>query len=206
MMNSHKEQMGTPFARFGELARSVGTGTVSRAVEAVGERRAADAFANRGRTPGLHKVAGLATLFATAAAAFVIFAMQISHHAVSWTVDGSPAGEGTYISPVNKEAAVRFSEGSEITVRRGSRLRIAEAGAKTVKAVLEVGASQVRIAGRSPVDFKIEAGPFSVSPGAVASLMVEWLADELLHVVISEGESSVYGTPRPLELHSLQPV
>jgi hypothetical protein len=205
-MNSQKQGVSGPFARLGELARSVGAGGVSRAIDAVGERRAAEAFANRRRSPRLQRLAGLATIFAAAAAAFVIFTLQITHNAVSWTVDGTPVGEGTYISPVNKEASVRFSEGTEFTVQRGSRLRIAEAGAKTVKAVLEVGASRVRIAGHSPVGFRIEAGPFSVSPSAVASLMVEWLADELLRVIIFEGETAVYGTPSPLKLHAGQQV
>jgi hypothetical protein len=205
-MNSHKQNGSIPFARLGELARSVGTGTVSRAVDAVGERRAADAFASRRSTPGLRRFAGLATVLATAAAAFVIFTLQVARHAVSWTVDGTSVGEGTYISPIHKEATVRFSEGTEFTVQRGSRLRIAAAGAKTVKAVLEVGASRVRVDGRSPVGFKIEAGPFSVAAGAVASLMVEWLADELLRVSIFEGETSVYGTPSPLQLHAGQQV
>jgi hypothetical protein len=85
-------------------------------------------------------------------------------------------------------------------------LRIAEAGRKAVKAVLETGASRVRIANRGAIGWKIEAGPFSVSPGAVASLMVEWLADELLRVSIFEGETSVTGTPSPLFLHAGQRV
>ena len=205
-MNSHKQNGTTPFSRLGELARSVGTGRVSRAVDAVGERRAAEAFAKRGRTPRLHALAGVFAVLTAAVAAFAIFTLQIARSAVSWTVDGQPAGEGTYISPVHKEATVRFSEGTELTVERGSRLRIAEVGAKTVKAVLEVGASRVRVGGRSPVGFKIEAGPFSVSPSAVASLMVEWIADELLRVSIFEGATSVYGTPSPLTLHAGQQV
>ena len=205
-MNSQKQSVSSPFARLGELARTVGTGQVSRAVDAVGERRAADAYTSRGQSPRLRKIAGLATVLATAAAAVVIFTLQIANHAVSWTVDGAAVGQGTYISPVNKEASVRFSEGTEFAVQRGSRLRVAEAGAKTVKAVLEVGASRVRIAHRSPVSFRIEAGPFSVSPSAVASLMVEWLADELLRVSIFEGETSVLGTPSPLYLHAGQQV
>jgi hypothetical protein len=206
MMNSQEQNVSSPFTRLGELARSVGTGSVARAVDLVGERRAADAFASRLRTPKLHRLAGLATIVATAAAAIVIFTLQIARNAVSWTVDGTPVGEGRYISPMQKDATVRFSEGSELTVQRGSRIRIAEAGAKTVKAVLEVGASRVRIAGGSPVGFRLEAGPFSVSPSRVASLMVEWLADELLRVSIFEGETSVYGTPSPLHLHAGQQV
>jgi len=205
-MDSQKQSVSSPFARLGELARTVGTGQVSRAVDAVGERRAAEAFQNRGRAPRLRRIIGLATVLATAAAAFVIFSLQIVNHAVSWTVDGAPVGQGTYISPVHKEANVRFSEGTEFAVQRGGRLRVAEAGAKTVKAVLEVGASRVRIAQRSPISFRIEAGPFSVSPGAVASLMVEWLADELLRVSIFEGETSVQGTPSPLYLRAGQQV
>jgi hypothetical protein len=205
-MNSSKQNVARSFARFGELARSVGTGTVSRAVDVVGERRAADAFASRARTPTGHRLGGLLAVLATAAAAFAIFTLQIARNDVSWTVDGVPIGDGSYISPVHKEAKVRFSEGSEFTVQQGSRLRVAEVGVKTVKTVLEVGASRVRIAGRSPVGFQIEAGPFSVSPGAVASLVVEWLADELLRVSIFEGEASVYGTPSPLKLHAGQQV
>jgi hypothetical protein len=206
MMNTQNKNGSSAFARLGELARSVGTGNVSRAVDLAGERRAADIFATRQRTPRLQRVVGLATVVATAAAAIVIFTLQIKRNAVSWTVDGTPVGEGTYISPMQKDATVRFSEGSELTVQRGSRIRIAEAGANTVKAVLEVGASRVRIAGGSTVGFKLEAGPFSVSPSRVASLMVEWLADELLRVSIFEGETSVYGTPSPLYLHAGQQV
>src|SRR4029077_16323400 len=48
-MNSPKPMMTSPFARLGELARAVGTGAVSRAVDAVGERRAAESFARRRR-------------------------------------------------------------------------------------------------------------------------------------------------------------
>jgi hypothetical protein len=206
MMDSQKQGTSSPFARLGELARSVGTGRVSHAVDAVGERRAAEAFASRRRGPKLQRLAGLVAVIATAAAAIIIFALQVTRSAVSWTVDGVPMGEGTYISPDGKEAKVRFSEGTEFAVQRGSRLRVAEAGQKTVKAVLEVGASRVRVAHRSPVSFRIEAGPFSVSPSAVASLMVEWLADELLRVSIFEGETSVLGTPSPLHLHAGQQV
>jgi hypothetical protein len=205
-MDSQKQNVSSPFARLAELARTVGTGHVLRAVDAVGERRAADAYARRGQAPRLRSMVGLATVFATAAAAVAIFTLQIANHAVSWTVDGASVGQGTYISPVHKEADVRFSEGTAFAVQRGSRLRVAEVGAKTVKAVLEVGASRVRIAHRSPVSFRIEAGPFSVSPSAVASLMVEWLADELLRVSVFEGETSVLGTPSPLYLRAGQQV
>ena len=40
----------------------------------------------------------------------------------------------------------------------------------------------------------------------MATLMVEWLADELLRVKIFEGEASVDGTPSPLFLHAGQQV
>jgi hypothetical protein len=62
------------------------------------------------------------------------------------------------------------------------------------------------VANGSPVIWKVEAGPFSVSPSAVASLMVEWLADELLRVSMFEGETSLLGTPSPLRLHAGQQV
>jgi hypothetical protein len=204
-MDSEKRMGAHAFARLGELARTVGTGNVSRATDAVGERRAADAFARRTRSPEVGKWAGLATVFATAAAAVTIFSMQIAKNAVSWQVDGAESG-GTYVSPVQKDAMIRFSEGTEFTVQRGSRLRVADATKKTVKAVLEVGASRVRMGRGSEVSFQIEAGPFAVVPNAVASLMVEWLADELLRVSIFEGETSVRGTPSPLELRAGQQV
>jgi hypothetical protein len=206
MMESEKKMLTNPFARLGLLARSVGTGAVSRAVDAVGERRAADAFTNRTQTPGIKRFFGFSVVFATAVTALAVFTLQIAAHEVSWTVDGRAAREGAYISPVSQDATVRFSEGTEFTVQQGSRLRVAEAGKKTVKAVLEVGASRIRVASGSPVSWKIDAGPFSVTPGAVASLMVEWLADELLRVSIFEGETSLLGTPSPLSLHAGQQV
>jgi hypothetical protein len=206
MMESEKKMLTNPFARLGLLARSVGTGAVSRAVDAVGERRAAEAFTNQNQTPRMKRFFGVSVVFATALTALAVFTLQIAAREVSWTVDGRAAREGAYISPVSQDATVRFSEGTEFTVQQGSRLRVAEAGKKTVKAVLEVGASRIRVASGSPVSWKIEAGPFSVSPGAVASLMVEWLADELLRVSIFEGETSLLGTPSPLSLHAGQQV
>jgi hypothetical protein len=190
-----------------ELVRSVGSGHVPKAVDALGEHRVTEAFekTRKGRTQG--RIAGLGVaVVAMAAAIAVVSSSQISR-TVSWTVEGSSSSDRAYVSPSSsREAMVRFSEGSEFGVQPGSRLRIAEAGRKAVKAVLETGASRVRIASRSTLAWKIEAGPFSVSPGVVANMMVEWLADELLRVSIFEGEASVYGAPSPLFLHAGQQV
>jgi len=196
------------FARLGELVRSVGSGHVPKAVDALGEHRVTEAFekTRKGRTQGKLAVLGTAVL-AMAAAAVLISSSQTPPTALSWTVEGSSSSDTRYVSPSSgKEAVVRFSEGSEFGVQAGSRLRIADAGRKAVKAVLETGASRIRIAKGSTAAWKIEAGPFSVSPRVVASLMVEWIADELLRVSIFEGETSVEGTPSPLFLHAGQQV
>jgi hypothetical protein len=139
-----------------------------------------------------------------AAAAIAISGGRFSKTDVSWTVDGVASRDAAYISSSDKEAMVRFSDGSEFQVEPRSRLRIAEAGKKAVKTVMETGATRVRIANRSTVGWTIDAGPFSVSPGAIANLMVEWLADELLRVSVFEGNTSVVGTPSPLFLHAGQ--
>jgi hypothetical protein len=82
-------------------------------------------------------------------------------------------------------------------------LRIADVGKSAIVAVLETGAARVRTSGRSTV-WKVKVGPFSISPQAMASLMIEWMADELLRVRIFEGETSIDGTPSPLFLHAGQ--
>jgi hypothetical protein len=140
------------------------------------------------------------------ASVVVISSIQLSKSALSWTVDDSASNDTHYISPApGKQARVRFSEGSEFGVEPGARVRIADVGKRTVKAVLETGSVRVRTSGRS-TGWQIDVGPFSVSPRAVASLMVEWLADELLRVKIFDGEASVDGTPSPLFLHAGQQV
>jgi TolA-binding protein len=200
--------MTKPFARLGELVRSFGTGEVSKAIDSLGEQRAVQNFERVRGGSARGKLARLGVVVAMMATAVILSSMQlVSKTALSWTVEGSSSQDLKYISPArDREAMVRFSEGSELRVRPGSRLRIADAGRKTVKAVLETGASRVSIAGRSTTAWKIEAGPFSISPSAVASLMVEWLADELLRVSVFEGETSVEGTPSPLVLHAGQRV
>jgi hypothetical protein len=207
-MDSRDEDASKSFARLGELVRSVGSGQVPKAVDALGEHRVTEAFEKTHARKARGKLIGLgATVAAMAAAALFASSAQMSKTSLSWTVDGSSSTDTRYVSPAsNKEAVVRFSEGSEFGVQAGSRLRIAEAGQKTVKAVLETGASRVRIAGRSTVAWNVEAGPFTVSPGVVANVMVEWLANELLRVSIYEGETSVRGTPSPLFLHAGQQV
>jgi len=206
-MDRDRQDPSAPFVRLGELARSVASGEVSNAVDALGERRVAEAFDAARKRPARGRLVGLATAFAMMAAAVVVSSLRLSRTAVSWTVDGSSSHDTSYISPQHeKEAVVLFSEGSEFDVQPGSRLRIAEAGRKTVKAVLEAGASRVRISGQSSIGWKIDVGPFSVSPTRVASLMVEWLADELMRVSVFEGATSVEGTPSPLMLHAGQRV
>jgi hypothetical protein len=205
-MGPEAKDVSNSFGRLGELVRSVGSGHVPKAVDALGEHRVTETFERTRKGQARGRIAGLgAVVAAMAVAALVVSSAHQSATALSWTVEGSSSSDTAYVSPSSsKQAKVRFSEGSEFEVEPGSRLRIAEAGRKAVKAVLETGASRVRIASRSTVGWKIEAGPFSVSPGAVASLMVEWIADELLRVSIFEGETSVTGTPSPLFLRAGQ--
>ena len=68
-MDSHKPTAPNTFVRLGALARSVAAGDVSPAIDARGERRAAEAFANRHPSPKLKRLVGVATVLATAAAA-----------------------------------------------------------------------------------------------------------------------------------------
>jgi TolA-binding protein len=205
-MEPDKRETPTPFARLGELARSLGTGQVSKTIDALGERRAVETFARARSGPFRSRWAGFGVAVAMMAAAVVISSIQLSKAPLSWTVDGSASTDIHYVSPPpGKQALVRFSEGSEFGVQPGSRLRIAEVGRKTVKAVLETGTTRVQTSGHS-IGWKIDVGPFSVSPRAMATLIVEWLADELLCVKIFEGEASVDGTPSPLFLHAGQQV
>jgi hypothetical protein len=205
-MDSETRNDAKAFDRLGELVRSVGTGHVPKAVDALGEHRVAETF-EKMRGGGSGKLLGLGAAVAAMAAVAVVSGSHLSRSSLTWSVDGSSSNDTRYVSaPQGKEALVRFSEGSELAVQAGSRLRIADAGRKAVKAVLETGASRVRIASRSTIGWRIEAGPFAVSPRAVASLMVEWIADELLRVSIFEGETSVEGTPSPLFLHAGQQV
>ncbi len=195
------------FGRLAELVRSVGTGHVPKAVDALGEHRVTEAFEKTRRGAARGKLAVLGAAVVAMAAALVVASSHSSRSELAWTVEGSSSSDTNYVSPASgKEALVRFSEGSEFRVEPGSRVRISETGRKAVRAVLETGASRIHIAGRSTIGWKIEAGPFSVSPGAMANLMVEWMADELLRVSIFEGETSVQGTPSPLLLHAGQQV
>jgi hypothetical protein len=204
-MDFEERDQPKSFERLGELVRSLGTGHVPRAVDALGEHRVTEAFEKNRRGSAMGRIAAFGAVVAMAVAAIAISGGRFSRAEVSWTVDGTASRDAAYISSApDKEAMVRFSDGSELEVQPGSRLRIAEAGRKAVKAVMESGATRVRIAGRSSIGWTIDAGPFSVSPGSVASLMIEWLADELLRVSVFEGDTSVVGTPSPLVLHAGQ--
>jgi hypothetical protein len=206
MSNDNRQSPG-PFAHLASLARSVASGEVPRAIEIRGEQRAAESFAHSQRPTPAHRWVGLFAILAAGVASIIVGGLQILQNQISWTVDGERMTEASpYVNPIGKDAVLKFSEGSEVTVQRGSRLRIADKGRKAVHAMLEVGAARVRIAERSPLEWSVDAGPFSVVPGAVASFMVEWLAGELLRVSIFEGDASVTGTPSPLTLHGGQQV
>jgi RNA polymerase sigma-70 factor (ECF subfamily) len=130
------------------------------------------------------------------AAALAIYLSQAP--ALRFTVDGGTvAGAGYVQAPAGAEAAVRFSDGSEVQLERQSRGRVAWTSARGARVMLEHGRARVRVVPRSGSLWQFDAGPCVVEVTGT-KFDLRWSeAEQLLEVSLTSGSVIVRGPPAP---------
>lgn len=137
-----------------------------------------------------------------AAAAIVVLSVYLAPSrgrpapdpAVVASVEGAVVEPGAYLGGGGDDAvALRFSEGSEVSVEPGARARLARLESHEVHLSVESGALASAIVPRTGVQWTFLAGPYRVIVVGTR-LRVEWRADEQrLEVRVTEGRVRVEG-------------
>jgi hypothetical protein len=82
---------------------------------------------------------------------------------LSYLVDGAAPDPDGYIPRVQvASAAIRFSDGTEVALGRGSRARVVSTGADGAQLRLEDGRAHLQVVHRPGARWSVEAGPFVV--------------------------------------------
>jgi transmembrane sensor len=84
---------------------------------------------------------------------------------------------------------IRFSDGSRVSLKRGSRARVAALTAGGARLILESGRARVKVVHREGTSWQIDAGPFEVRVTGTA-FMVDWSGEEQVFK-LAMGEGSV---------------
>lgn len=88
---------------------------------------------------------------------------------------------------------IRFSDGSRVSLKRGSRARVAALTAEGARLILESGRARVKVVHREGTSWQIDAGPFEVRVTGTA-FMVDWSGEEqVFELAMSEGSVLVEG-------------
>ncbi|MFT3766778.1 MAG: FecR domain-containing protein [Minicystis sp.] len=163
-----------------------------------GGRRAASGWRAR-RAPVLLAAAVLA------AAAAVLFWPRAR---LRYEVVGATLAPSAYVRvPASgPEAALRFSDGTEVVFAAGGRGRVAEVGARGARIVIESGRARVHVAHLPGAEWSVEAGPFAIAVTGTA-FDVSWKAEEgELEVRLRVGSVVVRGplSPAGVPMHAGQ--
>jgi len=155
-----------------------------------------------GFRPG--RVAAFGGVFAVAVAlGLAVFAFGIlrSERALSYRVSDAPAPSGTLIEAKKGPVGVNFSDGTAITVERGSSARILETTRRGAHLQLDGGRVAVDVVPHlERGDWAIDAGPYRVRVTGTA-FTVEWRASEgFFQVAVSRGHVLVDGEGQHREL------
>jgi len=142
--------------------------------------------ATRGRAWG--RVAALAALLAAAALVFA----RYSKAPLSYEVSGNTNSQPSYVSARNDAPAdVRFSDGSDVAARPGTRLRIEETTSNGARVLVERGETTASIRHRGRVSWAFVAGPFEVRVTGT-KLTIAWDPEnERIDVTLHEGSVEI---------------
>jgi TolA-binding protein len=105
-----------------------------------------------------------------------------------------PGQVGAWIAaPPRSRCPLRFSDGSEVALQAGSRLRVAELSPDGAHVVLERGQAFVHVVHRATSHWRLDVGPFEV--GVVGTRFeLDWdPRTEVLRVALEEGAVRVKG-------------
>jgi hypothetical protein len=113
---------------------------------------------------------------------------------LTYAVEGAAARTDGYIPRVAEALArVRFSDGTEVGLERGSRAWVVATGAEGAQLRLEDGRAHFSVVHRPHARWSVEAGPFVVSVTGT-KFDVEWSgANDLLRVHLLNGVVTVGG-------------
>jgi hypothetical protein len=175
------------------LARAAAVSTAAEADRAGWDALGA-AFAHEARRRRWRRGlagAGLAVALAMAGGAM----WRGTHRArLSYVVDGAVPDPDGYIPRVQAaRAAIRFSDGTEVALARGSRARVVATGADGAQLRLEDGRAHLEVVHRPHARWSVEAGPFVVLVTGT-TFDVGWSgADGVLRVRLLAGVVTVRG-------------
>jgi hypothetical protein len=148
-------------AAIGSLARDAARQPVDEEVHRDGRDRIVGIAANRpyrrrGRTSTLGA-------FALAAAMAAACALWLRPRPLNYQVVGGSGLQGTYVSaPPESPVELQFSDGSDVRVEAGSRLRVDQTYSNGARVLIEKGLASSRVAHRTRSNWTFVAGPFEV--------------------------------------------
>jgi hypothetical protein len=147
----------------GELARRAAAEPVSPSVQASGRMRlmvAATARGSRSQRWFSPLMAAAAAVLVLGAGAFVFYSQL---RPLQYEVYGGQRFASNYIGALaTAPAYVKFSDGSEIDAKPGSRLRIDETHSNGARVLVERGTAAARVKHRDRSHWVFAAGPFNV--------------------------------------------
>ncbi|AKT39524.1 FecR family protein [Chondromyces crocatus] len=137
------------------------------------------------------------TLLAAAVVAAGV-AMVLVDRKLDYVVEHAVATQEGYVAaPVDGEARLRFSDGSEVVLAQGASLRVGEVTSRGARVVLEGGLASVQIRPRGGARWSVEAGPFAIEVTGTAFDVAWAQAKGELVVHLREGSVVVRGPASP---------
>jgi ferric-dicitrate binding protein FerR (iron transport regulator) len=109
----------------------------------------------------------------------------------------TPAAGEEIRAPGDAEASIRFSDGTDVTLDRASRGRVASLGAEGAHVKLEQGRARVKVVHRPGAAWRFDAGPCVIQVTGT-SFDVSWSEEaQAVEVLLYSGSVTVRGPPAP---------
>lgn len=106
---------------------------------------------------------------------------------------GAVVALGEWIRPRHEAVELRSSDGSALTLERGSRVRVSHLDKRAIRVALESGKLRARVKHRKAFRWSFRAGPYEVQVVGT-QLAIDWKAgDGALAVIVKEGAVRVRG-------------
>ncbi len=152
-----------------------------------GPRRVRPPFRARRRWP-------LAGALAVAASVVAALLARGDLRALSYAVEGASVARGGAIeSDAPAGSKVRFSDGSEVSLARGSRVVLRHVDGRGARVALDSGKVHVDVVHRADSRWLFDAGPFQVTVTGTAFVLGWAPADQRLDVSMERGSVEVRG-------------
>lgn len=146
-----------------------------------------------GRASRVRLWGGVAAL-AAVAAAVCVYGVSRQRAPLAATFGDHPLAVGEWVSAT--EAAtphIHFSDGSEVTLQPGSRVRLATLDSVGAHLVLESGSADVRVTPNHGAKYRVSLGPFAVDVTGTRFDVGFRPADEVFTLTLHEGKVIVSG-------------